>query len=214
MEKLTCKFNFQSLVLGAVLFLSLILFAPLVEGADATLGPLSSSLFEGREGVWQGSLSDGAYLLTNIDDPNSIQYFYVEREKGEYTISVSVRVEGESPELQGAGILYAFSSEVPSYYAFTLDSEGTVSLFRRDEEGFNPLLGMGTEAVKKGDFNTLTIIEQGATFHLLVNGEEIASVESSRTGGGAVGIVALGTGSFTFSEFNLNQRTGRLPALD
>ncbi|MDK2896465.1 MAG: hypothetical protein PWP04_585 [Candidatus Atribacteria bacterium] len=216
MKRFTHKFNFGILVLGlgCTFFLNLILFTPLAEGANSSLGPLSPSLFEGKEGVWQGNLLDDAYLLTNTEDSGSIQYFYVERDQGEYAISVSVKVEGESSGLQGAGILYAFHSEIPSYYAFTLDAEGTVSLSRRDEEGFNQLLGMGTETVRKGNFNTLTIIEQGAAFHLLVNGEEIASVESSRTGEGAVGIVALGTGSFTFSEFKLNQSTGRLPSLD
>lgn len=214
MRKPTRKFSFAILAWGCVLFLNLVLFTSLVAAEDSSLGPLSPYLLEGKEGVWQGNLLDDAYLLTNTEDPNSIQYFYVERDEGEYAISVSVKVEGESSGLQGAGILYVFHSEIPSYYAFTLDAEGIVSLSRRDEEGFNQLLGMGTEAVTKGGFNTLTIIEQGAAFHLLVNGEEIANVESSQTGKGAVGIVVLGTGSFTFSEFNLNQRTGRLPSLD
>ena len=164
------------------------------------MGPLHSVLIFGEDGPWTGSLEENRYILDNTTDPVAIKYFYVGMENGERTVSCKIAAQGE-PGASGAGILYAFHQEPRFYYAFVLSPEGIVSLYKRDSEGFNQMMGVSGDYVHIGQENELKITDKEGSFYLSVNDNNIASIESINAGKGALGIVAFGTGHFVFSDF-------------
>lgn len=179
------------------------------EGAGG-LGPLKDVVFEGEEDGWVGRLSDESYQLDNRADPGGIRYFYAGydlADEGKRTARVTVAVKDGGDGNARAGLLYGLRQEPFSYYLIVAAGDGQVEVYRRDDRGVN--LMMSSQASDDRPIK-LEVIEHGKEIEVRANGNRLSSFESNGTGGGAIGIAAMGLGSYTFSGYE--QVAGDAPA--
>jgi hypothetical protein len=80
-----------------------------------------------------------------------------------------------------------------------VSAKGDVEIYRRDGTGVN--LTMASSIRKKDDFVLLEIIEKGKEVQVRADNETINTFQSQGTGGGAVGIAAMGIGRFGFTDY-------------
>ncbi len=170
----------------------------------ALMGPLAPFLpmGTGADG-WAGRLDGNAYVLEN-GKAGAVKYVYAGKAggpSGPRTLSVAVKVQAAgAPGDSAAGLLYGLVPG-PSYYAFVLNGERQVVLFRRSPGGFERMLAVGGDMVGGADTVTLGITEKDGAIALSLNGREIAALSQSGTGTGEAGIIALGAGAFRFAGF-------------
>ena len=176
-----------------------------LEPFDTASSDLAGYLLQGRDGVWSGQIVDGAYQLSNSEDALAVEYVYLTALPGLSAplsaAEVSVEVAGEftAPDTSGAGLVFNVDPGTRFYYAFMVKS-GAVSLALRDEAGFQELASTTTDALREG-VNRLTVTPEGELLRFLVNGTEVMSIESPSLPAGGVGLIAAGTGRFTFDNF-------------
>lgn len=182
-------------------------FAILAAGAaaaqDAPLGAFTSLVQEGPNGAWEQTISATAYTMENASDPAAIRYYWGlgnSDEIGSRTIMVEVEI-ADGGDTSRAGILYGYDDDTRFYFAFVLEVTGAVALYRRDAAGFNLWMSSETDAVRDGA-NELSIVEDGDTITMYLNGTRTGSISSDGIGTGAAGIVAVGTGRFIFTAYD------------
>ncbi|MFQ5913613.1 MAG: tetratricopeptide repeat protein [Nitrospinota bacterium] len=185
--------------------------------AERSMGWLRHQFLVGLDSKekWRGSLDIRGYVLKNRQDPNSVKLFWTTPEAalvGRRIVSVKVQAGfGEGRVTSGAGLLYAYDPEKRFFFAYVLEDKRTVTLYRWRPRGLARTMSVSNDRVKTEGFNELMIIERGGRrFDLYLNGSRIGSFKSREVGKGAVGIVAMGTGRFLFSEFYESAR-GREP---
>ena len=196
----------DSMIAGLALLVSLLVSAPFARAAEgleaANLGPLAGVVSLEENGPWAASVEEGYYTLANASAPGSIRFFYLGADAataGRRRLSVRVRVEG-GEEGGLAGLLYGHRADPLFYYAFGLTDDGRTTLYRRDADGIAPVIEtqLGEEAPREV---LLAIEEQGEDIRLLVDGEEVGRFAGEGTGGGGIGIIAMGKGRFGFRDF-------------
>lgn len=167
---------------------------------------LSGVVDVGTKGAWTATLTGTSYQLVNQSDPNAAQYYYVlsvpDQPPGpisQGTASVVVMVEGEGDHA-GAGLLFALEPETRDYYAFVATTDG-YAFYRRDEDGFERMISARSSLVNRGASNRLAITATGPELQLFVNDQSIARINRADPADGGIGIIALGTGTYTFEEF-------------
>ena len=184
------------------------------DGAPAfafDMGPLSPFFEEGDDGVWTLREDGGSVVLENDREPGSISYHYAGAEpgtEGSREITVDVAMLG-STDGSLAGLLYGFRESPRSYLAFTVGGDRSVNVHEMRDGGFELRSKTGMPDLR-AERTTLTIRESGNTVSLLVNGVDTGSFGNDLTGGGAVGIVAAGVGTYRLSGFDV--RTAGAPA--
>jgi len=172
-------------------------------GAGANMGSLTEFL-PGyvEEGVWRKGIVDGAFRVENSTDGNASTWYSAplrESEAGRRVVSLDVRIQEGDPDLSHAGLLYGYVEGRDLRYFFTIET-GKVSLFEIGGGAANAMMVTETDAGVDG-WNTLKIVEEGRMVTLEVNGHNIGGIGNDSMGQGAVGIVAWGTGSFEFRNF-------------
>lgn len=168
------------------------------------LGPLESIVFQGNEHGWIGQLENGTYRLHNPNEAGGIRYFYtsfLENEAGDRSMRVDVRVE-DGDGSGRAGLLYGYRQSPLSYFMILASAAGDVEVYRRDDSGVN--LTMATSTDTKDGFLRIELVEKGREVRVIADGETINTFQSQDTGGGAVGIAAMGLGRFEFTNYVQN----------
>ncbi|MDQ8187463.1 hypothetical protein [Pelagicoccus sp. SDUM812002] len=166
------------------------------------VGPLESIILKGRDQAWTGSSENGVYTLDNSGDTGAIKYFYTPyngEDAGRRVISVHVDAEGASPEGR-AGLLYGFDQSPLSYYAIVASPDHLLEIYRRDQEGFAMTSSTSFDPAASG-FEQIVVEESEDQISISVNGRQVSSLQASGVGRGAVGILAMGSGRFAFTNY-------------
>jgi hypothetical protein len=155
----------------------------------------------------------GQVIFSNPDNPDAISFRLTKTEyPSPRVISVTVITDAMPVKgrIVGTGIVYGFresSLDDSSYYAILLTGDGAVTIARRTLEGdlqevarfSNPRMAPA------GRPNVLTVIEQGDTFAVMVNGESFGSIGGGTVGpGGSVGIAFSGIGNHGFEDLEIS----------
>ena len=85
---------------------------------------------------------------------------------------------------------------------------GELAFYKRTGTGLTKLYSSRSEAVHKGNFNTLGLFGAGRRFHLYVNESLLKTVEDSDLASGETGVIALSTGRFCLNDFTIYRRPG------
>lgn len=181
--------------------------------AQDYMGPLDGLLPEsGPDGVWQIESNAQGFGMENAQSPGDIRYYYAASrsdEEGQRRIEVELTFNGSSQGMGMGGILYGFDPSNGNYFIFGLESDGSVSLYRRDQDGMRPMSQTSSSALRRGR-NTLTLIERGSELSYQVNGQALGSIANSHTGRGQVGIAVAGFGQTVFHRFSVATGQGDL----
>ncbi len=176
--------------------------------AQDYMGPLDGILPDsGLDGVWQVESDGQSFGLENIQSPGDIRYYYAgsnAREEGQRRIDVELTFNGSNQGMGMGGILYGLDPNSGNYFIFGLESDGSLSLYRRDDSGILPMTQTNSSAIRPGS-NTLTLIEHGNELSYQINGQALGSIANDHTGRGRVGIAVAGLGKTVFHRFSVSQ---------
>lgn len=174
-----------------------------VFGGVISFGPKADSPFTAR-------MAGGALELHNDRDSGTSRYYFIEPRHAPQWFSAgggltaaAVTVAGEFGDMPGAGLVYRVDPETHSFYAFLLRGAQDYGLFVIDTNGFNAIVEDTSTAIVAGGQNRLTITPEGSVMHLYINDQHVTSVDDARVTGVGVGVIAAGTGTFTFDDFEL-----------
>jgi len=168
------------------------------------------SLDIGSSGVWTGALTGAAYELRNESDPTAVRYYSVDDIEGfagppsaaRVAVDVTVRPGGD---LAAAGLLFDFDPERGTYLAFGVSSGG-VTVLQRSDAGLELLVDQASDAVMADAVNRLELRPSGTDVAVYVNDRSVLTLQATQAFVGGVGIIAIGAGAFTFSEFVIDAR--------
>ena len=172
--------------------------------AQTNLGRLAPYLpSNGQDGDWHIEYTGGSFSIANAGDPNAIRYYFVEPAdgaEGRRTIVADLQI---APEGSGsAGLLYGLNPTRDVYHMMTLDAHGLFSIFRRDADGFRPMVQQTSDAFRPGKVNRLTLTESGDEVSFAINGVGMGSIGGDLFGWGSTGIAAVGDVRATFTFFS------------
>ena len=178
---------------------------------DDGLGKLKSILPDtGQEDNWRYVKGDNTFEIENIGDPNVITYYYVNAQpgtEGQRSIETAVSIH---PDSKGsAGLIYGLDKQRGIYHMLTLNASGTVTFYRRNEQGFRPLLEQSGSAFVPGKMNILRIDEKGDEIFFSLNGTSMGSLGGDLFGFGSVGLAAVGDVRAIFNMFSDDAASGR-----
>lgn len=182
---------------------SLLCAAPAALAFD--LGPLSPVISAETGDIWSISDVDGAAVFQNKSDPGAIRYYYLfadPAKEGKRTVTLDVSLTDPDPSGLG-GILYGFKEDPRSYFLFTVSAGGTAHLHYFSPNGFEERISSSIDGLDPSNV-TLSITEEGDYMSLKVNGREISGIGNERIGQGALGVVAVGKGTFGFKNFEIS----------
>ena len=166
------------------------------------MGALEGVITPGDSNGWNISRENGAVLLKNSSNENSVRYYYapLASNAGSYrSAGVKVNLSRATPTGK-AGLLYGFDAQTQQYWMAVVSAEGVLEIYRRDADGLRMVSSQTTGKSATGEY-ALAIQEVGASVKISVNGREVGSFQSQNTGSGALGIAAISTGEFLFSGF-------------
>lgn len=174
------------------------------QSVNEGLGRLAQYLpVTGQDDIWRYTNNGDSFEIKNVGDPNAIKYFYVGTESGtEGRRKIDVVLEVHPESRGSAGILYGLNDARDQYHMLTLDAQGMVRIYRRDGEGFRPLVEQSSSAFQQGAGNMLSIEENGDEISYLLNGTSLGSVGGDLFGFGDVGLAAVGDVQAYFTLFN------------
>ena len=173
-------------------------------GQELSLGPLASIIEPGSDDSWTVTMGEKGAQLVNRQAAGGIRYYYVNEDPktaGSRTVSVTVQLLDSGSGALG-GLLYGFQDNPKSYFLFTVGANGTVNLHFRGPDSFEQRMQSSLDSAPNSPV-TLSITEKGDEITLFVNGNNIGSLGNSRMGRGALGIAAVDTGTFRFSQFSI-----------
>jgi hypothetical protein len=185
-----------------------ILFAALALVGLATtlhaqqMGPLAEYLKPGESPPWTARVEGDAFVLSNSTEPGAVHYVtasYMRSEEGKRAFGVDVEIREDTGKSH-AGLIYAYQKEPLSYFIYVVEANRTVALYRRTADGIERLFSVGGDQVGEGS-NRLGIIEHGDRIDLQLNGNTISTYGNAAVGRGYGGIVAWGTGTFAFKNY-------------
>jgi len=164
----------------------------------------------GHDAPWTGTLTGEHYRMENLASPGAARYFYLMALPGggaggtlsQGTVQVDVAIVEVHPGaiVVGAGLVFDVDPDRGHYLAFVVTDEG-YALFVRDSDGLNEAMSGTSGAVVPGGTNRLTVRTSGSETVLEINGDHVAGIDFGRPPAGGVGIVALGAGTFAFTDF-------------
>lgn len=157
----------------------------------------------GRDDTWRYAKTADSFEIENIGDPGAITYFFLGPRPGSEGRRVIETRLAVHPDSRGsAGLIYGLDRERGVYHMLTLDAAGKVTLFRRDGDGFRPMLEQTSGAYLPGKVNRLKIAESGDEIALFLNEAPIGRVGGDLFGFGGVGIGAVGDVRAIFDMFS------------
>lgn len=172
-------------------------------GGVIGFGPQTDSPFLAR-------MTGGVLELFNDVDSTTSRYYFVEPKHASQWLQAGgapplagVTVGGEFGQLPGAGLIYRVDPATRWFYAFLLGAGSNYGFFLIDASGFTAIVQGTSDAVLAGRPNRLSIVPDGSVMHLYINDRHVTSVDDSRVMGVGVGIMAAGTGTYTFDDFEL-----------
>lgn len=172
---------------------------------SASMGALRNYLLEGSDdqGAWQGRFEEGAYVLVNRQNPDAVKYFYlVSRTGAPESVSVNVRIDdGSAEQNAGGGLVFGFDPGSGSYYALVLRADRRLAIYKRGPRGLSRVVASRPEGALKPGFNEVRVVRAGRKVEARLNGDAILSIADPGLGEG-FGILALGMGRFSFSNFD------------
>ena len=180
--------------------------SPADPAAVAALGPVARWLVIGPSNGWDHRVEGGSYVMSNTSGPaQAVRYFANPLPAGATKVKVSAKV-AISPQpnaIAGAGLIYAFDRAAQTYFAVTIQANDTVVTYVRGPGGLREMMRSSTPGFLKDGVNEITIIGQGNTAAILVNGQAVGTLTNDllTTTKGA-GILALGRGTFAFSAYS------------
>lgn len=164
---------------------------------------------------WVYFLSDGALVLENRTEPQSIHYNdifwakYPDSETLESTegaiISATVEAKNEGPG--GIGILIG-SGDAGAYLAFLVDGQGQYHVFQKEGSSVRKLNSGRSAAINVEGPNSLTFEVRGENVLFLANSDKVIEVPYSTTPGngqGGLGIAAYGIGQFRLEDVAISR---------
>ena len=92
-----------------------------------------------------------------------------------------------------------------TYLAFGVFSRG-VSVLQRSEQGLELLADQLSDAVRVGAVNRIELRPSGTDVAVYVNDRSVLTLEATNAFRGAVGIIAIGSGTFTFRDLVIDAR--------
>lgn len=190
--------------LGAICGLFLMGGVAAAQSSGSGMGSLEEFLPPtGQDGAWRYSNTSEGFEIANIGDPQAIQYFYVGPKDGtEGRRRIEADVDLHPDSTGAAGLLYGLNDTRELYHLLTLDAQGLVTVFRRDNSGFRPLLEQSSSAYRPGEINRLTLEENGDEVSFALNGTSLGSIGGDLFGFGSVGLAAVGDVRAFFSYFS------------
>lgn len=180
--------------------------------AEEHLGPLARFAILGQDGAWEGRVEGGWYNLFNQSEPGAVQYYRLDLGKvtsGERVVKLNTALVGTGSDTVYSGILLDWISET-EYFGFTIGSDGSITVIQRTAEGFNFQAAEEARARLDGS-DVLELRETPTTAQLLANGEEVFSIEYAQGFSPSYGIIAVGTGRFAYTGFNVVDTAGQTP---
>ena len=162
----------------------------------------------GHDPPWTGTLTGTHYRLENATAPGAGRYMYLASLPGQPgaltqgTVHVDVAVEVAYDPSYGAaaGALFNFDASTGNYLALVISDLG-YSLYVRDDSGLHEAMAGTSDDIRLGATNRVTVRTIGTDIQLEVNGASVGSVDFGAPPTGAIGIIALGAGVYTFSGF-------------
>ncbi|MCC7275769.1 MAG: hypothetical protein IT561_24070 [Alphaproteobacteria bacterium] len=178
-----------------------------VETFDA--GPpermLQGALTLGADGPWTGTVRDGAYVLANPGADGVVRYHFLDAvptapgaRLDQATVEAVVDVHGEG-QLSGAGVLVRFDPAARTYHLFVVGPMG-YALIQRAADGVTIPLSGSSGAIRRDGPNTVTARPGADGVEFLVNGTRLFTYKTEGVAGTAVGIGAVGRGTFRFDR--------------
>jgi Putative metallopeptidase len=201
--------------LKAILF-ALVFYFPFAQSVSAQvaehLGPLANSVKEGRDGAWEARIQDGWFNLLNDTEKGAVQYYYASLApigKGERVVKLTTVLRASGSDPAYAGIILDWISET-EYFGFAVGSDGSVTVIRRDADGFKFTPADGVAARLDGS-DVLELRETATSIALIANGEEIFTIDGPNGFAPAYGIIAVGTGRFAYTGFTITDTAPQTP---
>lgn len=181
----------------------------------SALGPLQPYVMNSDDGDWSGALEGDVYWLENRAAQGAIRYFYnnvVRDGAGGLQVQVDVTVDATDPNAR-AGLLYGYKEAPRFYYLAVVSAQGRFEVHRRDDNGFQMVLGNSIEMSETGR-TRIELKETGKELSIVVNGHRIGAFQSTGTGEGAIGIAAMGVGRYGFTGYRQSQVAATAPLTD
>lgn len=162
----------------------------------------------GNDPPWTGTLTGSHYRLENATAPGAARYVYLASLPGrpgaltQGTVHVDVAVEVAFDPSYGAaaGVLFNLNVDTRHYLALVVSDLG-YSVYVHDESGLYEATADTSDAIRLGATNRVTVRTIGTDVQLEVNGTSVGSISFGAPPTGAIGIIALGAGVYTFSGF-------------
>ena len=166
------------------------------------------SLTIGHDPPWTGTLTGTHYRLENATAPGAARYMYLASLPGrpgaltQGTVHVDVAVETVHDPTYGAaaGVLFNLDVDSRHYLALAVSDVG-YSIYVRDADGLQAVTSGTRDDIRLAATNRVTVRTIGTDVQLEVNGVNVGSVGFGAPPTGAIGIIALGAGVYTFSGF-------------
>lgn len=164
----------------------------------------------GRTGAWTGALTGAAYQLSNVEDPTAVRYYFITDIDGfvaspsEARVAIDVTVE-PGGDLAAAGLLFDYDPARGSYFAFGVSANG-VTVLQSSEAGLELLGEQASDAVVAGAVNRLELRPSGTDLAVFVNDASVLTLQTTAPFSGGVGIIAIGSGTFTFRDLVIDGR--------
>lgn len=202
----------KGLLLLALLTISL---AGSANAQSTALGPLQPYVMNSDDGDWSGAEEGDVYWLENRATPGAIRYFYNKATRDGVNglrLQVDVSIESSDPNAR-AGLLYGYRASPRFYYLAVVSAQGQFELYRRDDDGFQMVLGNSVQTPASGR-TRIALKETGKELTIVVNGQNLGAFQSTGTGEGAVGIAAMGVGRYGFTGYRQSQVSAEAPLDD
>lgn len=211
-DKVVKRDFIKGLLLSALLTIG---FAGTANAQGPALGPLQPYVMNSDDGDWSGALEGDVYWLENRAALGAVRYFYNKAARdgtNGLQVQVDVTVESSDPNAR-AGLLYGYRESPRFYYLAVVGSQGQFELYRRDNDGFQMVLGNTVERSASGR-TSIVLKEMGKELTIVVNGHKIGAFQSAGTGEGAIGIAAMGVGRYGFTGYRQSQVSAAAPLND
>ena len=178
-----------------ILLLAISFPASCEKNADGPLGPF---LDIGARGAWIGSIDGGVYKLVNDSDERALRMITIERTEDSF-FEASVDLAIGTGSGGAAGLVLGHDPAAKKFYLLTVDAKGDVTLTRGAGEAHKVVLRKST-TLKPG-FNRLAFSGHDHEVDIVLNDAQIGHYAANDLDEGEAGIVARGTGAFSFANF-------------
>lgn len=187
------------------------------DNAEAVANARQDGWLIGKQGDWEGHVSDGQYRLCNISLKESASYTarMSHEVSGRKTplrdamVSVRVRIEPPNGTYSGAGILFRQLPDKPDYLAYMLQAGKTVSLLRRHDSSLSVLASKEVPSMDTSGLLSLRLVGTGPRVDLYAENTHLyPSSEEHQIDllDGDPGVFAYSTGCFVFDDFAIYAR--------